>query len=266
MGGVARRLVFRHIFRCLVISRRKGGSSVTFGQAFMFAHRQSWTFLLTFPVIAAIPILAEFAQHVVEMQVGMYAGPDGMRAAEADPSRMAFGFAKTLALGLIAYWALRFYASRDPRWTRRLEPRAVRLFALVFALQTLLTALGLFAFSGSVAVGFFVFTLVFTPLLARFVAAAPLGVWISPPTSIRQIAPQLPWAFAFNVIAILPLMALHYALGIGAVFVPGEAAKWAMLVLDALVVGWLAALMAAITWVMAIRKDPPAELVTPIIT
>ena len=233
---------------------------MTFGQGFMFAHRRSWSFLLAFPIIAAIPILAEFAQHVIEMQAGMYTGPDGMRAAELDPARIAFGFAKALALALISYWAIRFYASGDPAWARRLDPRAVRLFALVFALQALLTALGLFAFTGPIAIGFFVFTLVFTPLLARFVAAAPLGEWISPRASIRQMAPQWPWAFAFNILAVLPLMALHYGLSFGAVFVPGEGAKWALLTIDALVVGWLAALMAGVTWVMAARKDAPAEL------
>jgi len=234
---------------------------MTFGQGFVFIHRQSWTFLLACPLIALIPIVAEFVQHVVEMRAGMYAGPEGARAAEMDPGRMAFGFVKTLAICLIAYPATRFYASGgNAAIARRLDPRAVRLFAVVFALQTLLSALGLFAFGGAIAVGFFVFTLVFMPLLSRFVAAAPLGAWIGPPASIRQMAPQLPWAIAFNVIAILPLMALHYALGIGAVFAPGDAAKWALLVLDSLVVGWLAAALVAVTWVMAVRKDPPPEL------
>lgn len=234
---------------------------MTFGQGLAFVYRQSWAFLLACPLVALIPVAAELAQHYVEMQAGMYAGPEGARAAESDPARMAFGFVKTLALGLIGYWATRFYASNGNRaLAHRMEPRAITLFALVFALQSLLSALGLFAFSGPVAVGFFVFTLVFAPLLTRFMAAAPLGQWISPLASIRQMAPQLPWAIAFNVVAILPLMVLHYALGIGAVFVPGEAAKWALLVLDSLVVGWLAAALVAVTWVMAVRKDPPAAL------
>ena len=232
---------------------------MTFLQGIAFVHRQSWAFLVACPLIALIPILAELAQHIAEMQAGMYSGPEGARAAEADPARMAFGFVKTLALTLVGYWAVRFYASRDPAYARRLEGRAVALFAVVFALQALLSALGLFVFTGAVAVGFFVFGLVFTPLLTRFVAGAPLGVWISPLASIRQMLPQLPWAVAFNIAAVLPLMVVHYALGIGAVFVPGEAVKWAMLIADSLVVGWLAAVLLAITWVVAVRKDPPPE-------
>ena len=74
------------------------------------------------------------------------------------------------------------------------------------------------------------------------------------------MAPQLPWAVMFNIVAVLPLMIVHYALGAGAIFVPGEAAKWAMLVVDSLIVGWLSALLSAITWVIAARKDPPPEL------
>ena len=70
-------------------------------------------------------------------------------------------------------------------------------------------------------------------------------IYIRPLASIRVMAPQLAWAVAFSLIAILPLMAVHYALGIGAIFVGGDGLKWAMLALDSLVVGWLAALMAA---------------------
>lgn len=235
---------------------------MTFLQGIAFVYRQSWVFLIACPLIALIPILAELAQHVVEMQAGMYDGLAAAEAAEADPDRMAFGFVKTLALGLVGYWATRFYASRgDAAYARRIERRAAALFAVVFALQALLSALGLFVFTGVVAAGFFVFSLIFTPLLARFAAAAPLGAWISPFASIRQMAPQLPWAIAFNIVAILPLMAVHYALGIGAIFVPGEAVKWAMLIVDSLVVGWLATAMAAITWVIAVRRDPPAALI-----
>lgn len=233
---------------------------MTFLQGIAFVYRQSWAFLLACPLIALIPIVAELVQHIVEMQAGMYSGPEGAVAAEADPARMAFGFVKTLALTLVGYWAVRFYASRDPAYARRLDGRAVALFAVVFALQALLSALGLFVFSGVLAAGFFVFSLIFGPLLARFVVAAPLGVWISPLASIRQMARQLPWAVAFNIVAVLPLMIVHYALGIGAIFVPGEAIKWAMLIADSLVVGWLAAVLVAIVWVIAVRKDPPPEL------
>ena len=54
----------------------------------------------------------------------------------------------------------------------------------------------------------------------------------------------------------LPLMVLHYALGIGAIFVEGTALKWAMLTLDSVVTAWLALVMIAAQYVIATRPAP----------
>jgi hypothetical protein len=234
-----------------------------FWQGFTYVHRESWAFCLACPLIVAIPIVAELLQHAVEMHVGLYIGPDEAEAAADDKLRLYTGFAKTLALSIIMYSVIRFLAGgRDGQAARTLEPRPVKLFALVFALQALLTFLSLFVFSGGdpISIGYAVFGFLFMPLVVRFAAAAPLGHLITPQTSIRQMWRQLPWSLAFNVVAVLPLMVAHYALGIGAIYVPGEGLKWAMLVLDSVLVGWLAALLSAVIWVLAIRKDPPAQL------
>ncbi len=236
---------------------------MTFWQGFKYVHRESWAFFLACPLIVAIPIVVEFVQHVVEMQIGMYDGPSGAEAAESNALRLQVGFAKTLALSIIGYSVIRFLAGgRDKTASYRLERRAVKLFALVFALQALLAYLTLFVFTGMtpLGIGFTVFGILFAPLVARFIAAAPLGKLITPQASIRQLWRQLPWLVVFNLVAVLPLMVVHYGLGIGAIFAPGDAFKWVLLVVDSLVVGWLAALLSTITWVMAIRKDPPSEL------
>lgn len=236
---------------------------MTFVQGFKFVHRESWAFLLACPLVALIPVIAELAQHIAEMQAGMYNGLEGAQAAESDPQRMAFGFVKTLAISLIGYSGVRFFASAgDAAYARRLEPRALQLFAIVFALQALLSYVTLFALPASAGfmIGFFLFFLVLSPLLVRFLVAAPLGVLITPQASAAQMWRQLPWAVAFGLLAPLPLMALHYALSIGAMLAAGDALKWVMLVVDALVVGWLAAVLSAVSWVIATRKAPPDEL------
>ena len=51
-------------------------------------------------------------------------------------------------------------------------------------------------------------------------------------------------------------MVLHYALGIGAIFVEGAALKWAMLTLDSVVTAWLALVMIAAQYVIATRPAP----------
>lgn len=236
---------------------------MNFWQGIKYVHRESWAFLLACPLIALIPIAVEFIQHYVEMQAGMYAGSEGAKAAENDTGRMIAGYAKTLAISLIGYSVIRFLAgNRDAAAARTLEPKAAQLFAVIFALQAGLSYLGLFVFEGMSTGGIILAVLGFivTPLFARFIAAAPLGIYISPQESAAQMWRQIPWAIAFSIIASLPLMIVHYALGIGAIFVPGEAIKWTMLAVDSLVVGWLAALLAASSWVVATRKDPPESL------
>ncbi len=236
---------------------------MTFLQGLKYVHRESWAFLMMCPLIVFIPILVEFAQHVVEFQIGMYAGPEGAKTAESNPLRLQVGFAKTLALSLISYSVIRFLAgNRDVKAARQLEGSAVKLFAIVFAVQALLAFLGLFVFTGTSGAGiaYMIAGFFLGPLLARFTVAAPLGIWISPLSSIAQMARQLPFAVIFSLVAMLPLMVVHYGLGIGAIFAPGDALKWVLLILDSLIVGWLAALLAAASWVIATRRDVPEGL------
>ena len=236
--------------------------SMTFGEGLVFAYRESWAFLIACPLLAAIPMLAEFAQHVGEMHIGMYDGIDSAAAAEDDPLRMGLGVVKTLAMSVSIFWMIRFYhGGRDVQAAHSFPARPVKLFSVVVALQLLLTLLSLFVFTPDdpVGIGFLVFGFILGPLLARFTAAAPLGIWISPLRSIRQLLPRIIFAVGFSVIAMLPVMILHYALNIGAVLVQPEALKWAMHVVDSLVVGWLAALLTAILYVVSVRPGPLEE-------
>ena len=106
------------------------------------------------------------------------------------------------------------------------------------------------------AIGFFVFGLIFMPLIVRFVVAAPLGTLISPLQSIRVMARDAVFAILFPLAAMLPLMAVHYALGIGAIFVAGDATKWVMLGLDSVVTAWLALVMICAQHVIATHPAP----------
>jgi len=230
----------------------------TFLADFKLVHRRSLAFAASLPIIAAIPLVAEFIQHVIEMRVGMYDGIDGATLAERHPDRLLSGFAKTIALGLPAYFLIRWlHSGGDSRFAARFERPAAALFALVIALQALLSWLGLFVWTeGPMAIGFFVFYLLFMPLVVRFVVAAPLGRFISPAQSMRSMLPQAFYAILFSLAAMLPLMALHYALGIGAIFVGSETVKWAMLAFDSLVTAWLALVIIASQYVIALRPGP----------
>ena len=233
----------------------------TFLSDFRAAHSKSLAFAAVLPLAAAIPLLAEFFQHVVEMNIGMYAGPDAAEAAASNTDRLNAGFLKTIALSLPAYFFIRWLNSGgDKAEATRVEGKAMRLFALVIALQALLTWLSLYVWTeGVMAVGFFVFSLIFMPLVARFVVAAPLGILVSPLQSIRAMLPHALYAIVFPLVTILPLMAVHYALGIGALFVPGDGLKWTMLVVDSFVTAWLALVITATHYIIALRPGPIVE-------
>ena len=226
--------------------------------AFRDVHRSSLAFAAALPLVFAIPLVAEFVQHVIEMQIGMYDGVEGAKAAENDPARMWFGLAKVAALNVVGYSIIRWlHSGGDRAFATALPARAVALFGLVLALGLLLAWLSLFVWSdGYMGIGFFVFSLVFMPLIVRFVVAAPLGVLITPLQSIRTMARDALFAISFSILAMLPLMAVHYALGIGAIFVGGNALKWAMLTLDSFVTALLAIVMTASQYVIATRPAP----------
>lgn len=219
------------------------------------AHRDSLLFLLACPLLAAVPVVVEMIQHVVEVKLGMYDSLAAAKAADAHPLRMAFGFAKTLALSLAGYWVMRWMAWRDPSVAGRWDRRAAVLFAGVLAYHAILSAVQLFALPRTTAMlaAGFALSLVAGPLLAAWGVAAPLGNGaIGPLASIRLMAPRLLWSAAFMLVTILPLMVAHYALGAAAVLGP-RALLWPVLVVDSLLVGWLAALMIVTGWIAATR-------------
>lgn len=228
---------------------------VTFMQAFVAAHRDSWRFLLACPLLAAVPVVVEMVQHLAEVRLGMYDSLVAAKAADGHPVRMAFGFAKVLSLTLASYWVMRWLAWRDPALAERWDRRAVGLFVGVLAYHMILSAIQLFALprTGAALLGGFLLSAVLGPLLAAWGVAAPLGnPAVGPIASIRLMAPRLLWSAAYMLAALLPLMVVHYALGAAAIMGP-RPLLWPALIADSLLVGWLAALMIASGWFAATR-------------
>ena len=100
-------------------------------------YRNAGRFALAFPLLFLIPVLVEMAQHVVEIQAGMYLNEAGAKAAEGDPVRLWFGFAKTLAIGLPSYWFVRYLLLGDAARAVRIEWPAIGLWLVVFALSAI---------------------------------------------------------------------------------------------------------------------------------
>lgn len=101
--------------------------------------------------------------------------------------------------------------------------------------------------------------------------AAALGnPALGPVRSIRMIAPRLAWSLAFSVAMFLPMMIVHYALS-GLAIGQAPAMVWLLMAADSLVVGYLARILAATSFLIARRgaerageslapTTPPASL------
>ena len=214
-------------------------------------YADSLAFALALPILFSIPVLIEFAQHVVEIDTGMYRL--GVEAAWGDQRRLTMGFAKVLAMILPGYWFVRYIAwNRDADRAKRIERPAATLFGIIFALQALAQWYGLFGPPIAVLLGLegrlaqyatltagILVSVIGVYLTAWFVAW-PLGnARIGPLRSIAIMAGSFWRSVAYLIAGSAPLMAIHYALGYGALGRP-EWLVWLMMTIDALVVGVLA--------------------------
>ena len=228
-------------------------------------YRQAWRFALAAPLLFLIPVLAELAQHVVELRLGMYASLAAARHVSDAADRTAWGFVKAIALTLPGYWYVRYLAFGDARRAASIERPAIWLFLFLAAIDLGFPAWTLFGPGTASVLGITGKTARFAPLvpgilgislgtyLMAWSAAWPLGNRaIGPLASIRLMGGRFWSSNAIAFASFLPLTALHYALGYGAMGRP-PALAWAMLVVDALLVGYLALTLVGGNYVAAAR-------------
>lgn len=218
-------------------------------------YNWAWAFPSACPILFFVPVLVEFAQHVVEIQGGMYSSPAGAAAFADDPLRMRLGFAKVVALLLPGYWLTRFVLfGNDAAAARRVEWPAAGLWSVIFLLGAGQAYWGLFGSSWSQLLSVtdeatagamnasvsLIGSVLGIYLMAWGVAWAVGNASIGPLQSIRIMQGSF-WRTVVLVIAgALPLMALHYALGYAAIHFGASAFDWALMILDSIVTGFLA--------------------------
>jgi hypothetical protein len=233
------------------------------------AYAGSWRFMLACPILFAVPVAVEGIQHGIEYMLGMYGGIEAAQAVEAHPARMLWGYFKASILALSAYWVIRYLAlgaSEAGRW----DPKAVRLFAPVLLWHLVWGALllwggGLLTLAGIegrtaiwIGLGVYLGNFVLETGLSAWKAGAVLGnEKLTFTRSLKLVAPHLAWGVGFMLLAILPVMAAHYVLGIGAIFAE-SALVIPMLVLDSVLVGYLGALIIAASFMVARRATTRA--------
>lgn len=217
-------------------------------------YRSAWTFALACPMLFLVPVVVEFAQHVVEMQLGMYVDEAGAKAAESDPRRLQFGFVKTLALLLPGYWFTRWIMFEgDARRAARFEWPAIGLWLVLFAIAAVQSYWGLFGPSltglaglegqGARYAGYalIVAEVLLGLYLAAWTVAWPLGnSSLGPLRSLTVMRGSILHALGLMIAGMVPLMALHYGLAIAAVVATPDWADWLLMIFDSVVVGFLA--------------------------
>lgn len=76
-------------------------------------YRKGFALFMVGPLVVALIIIPEFAQHVVEIQIGMFDSREAATALSNDPTRWAFGYVKLVGLLLTFFAAARFWWTRE---------------------------------------------------------------------------------------------------------------------------------------------------------
>lgn len=216
-------------------------------------YANAWKASFLLPLLFLIPALVEFAQHIVEINAGMYESRAAAKAAGDDPMRMIFGFAKVLSLSLPTYWFVRLMAFQDRAKAARIEAPAFGLWLVLMALMALQTALAMFGpplgtllglngkFAAIIGPALNSVWSIFGLYLIAWAVAWPLGNReIGPLHSIKLMSGSFWRTVACLLACVLPLMAMHYALGYLAIGLTPTWLDWPVLLLDSLIVAFLA--------------------------
>jgi hypothetical protein len=237
---------------------------VTFTSGFMRTYADAGRFLAALPFLGVAIVGIEGLQHFVEWQAGMYVSSAGAHHAALDMGRMISGSLKVIWLSVVAFWVFRFVIGRSPRQTMHPGGAALRRYAGVMIFMILMAAITLWppvlapagAAQRAVSIAAMLFQLVLLPLgaaLTPWVVGAALGdPQANPLSALKRAWGSIWWAIGLSLATELPLMAAHYGLGLGAIGKPGPVAV-AMLIADAVLVGYLGVALATAQVVVAER-------------
>ncbi len=217
------------------------------------AHLDGARAMRGLPLLFAVLIGWEFAQHVVEVGIGFFDSRQTAKALANDPSRMVFGWVKMISVYIGGFFVIRYLARKNGDATpapvgtalRRYAPYiaySLGLFALIFYAPGLIQESSVVAFRTAVGLT----QMLFEPLLMLWiVSAATDGAIRNPVRSARLTGWLYFYAFALFFVGRIPVNAAHQLLNRYAMGQPGSI-LWPMLVLDAIVVGLIIAVVPAL--------------------
>lgn len=196
------------------------------------------------PWIPLIAVLPEFAQHVAEVNLGMFESREAGIALSNDPTRWTFGYVKVAGLMVAMLLIIRFWGAReqDIAWW---SPYGIAWKVLGLAFLANAVATGVIAGIEHLLIGAdeAIATVV---TAAQTIATLPLLVWLvaglvgDRDATLASIYRSGWWASlriaAFGAIVFVPLEYLH-GLNHDWAFGAGQVLLWTLMVFDSLVVG-----------------------------
>ncbi|MCX8475578.1 MAG: hypothetical protein MT490_07235 [Sphingomonas sp.] len=231
------------------------------GRQLLEVYRRGFAIFLLAPVIIALVAIPEFVQHVVEIRIGMFEGIERARALANDPTRWAFGSFKLAGLLIAMLAAARFWGARTrgERWWNLCDVAWIQLIvasALFLFQPTFVDALRGRGPKALYWIVYILLSIAALPLLFPILGALSGDRRYSLVQSYLRGWRWLPLLALLLVAAWLPAMAAHYGLNYAARGLPMPLV-WALMVLDSLVVGLLAALAGAAFAVSYEAAFPP---------
>jgi len=216
-------------------------------------YARIWPFIRALPLLAALPLAVELTQHVAEIELGLYAS-GGVLTPEARQVRLAFGVVKILGLLVTIVVALRWFAFQGnarrafrPTW---ILAKGIVAYVLLDAfgeilqdgLDRLVAALAVPSHAGAIAgrlAGELFWIFVSGLWLPWNVALLVEDRTMTFRRSVRTSLPGIAVVFGYLCAGIVPLMALHQALGFLSLN-QAPAIVWSLNIVDAGVVVLLA--------------------------
>ncbi len=223
------------------------------------AFRDGWRFAAALPLLFAAMIGIEFAQHVVEAGLGFFSPDLAVRKAAAmAPLRMAFGWPKMLIVYALGFFAIRYFVTGDAQTALRPSARAIGRYAWVAGYQLLIAAVVIYAapivaLAGIGKAGVMPLQLamgltqqLLEPLFFLWFVNAAMGTdAYGPAASARTTRWLYLWGLVLMFVARLPFNAAHQLLNRWPAG-KSPAILWSALALDAVVVGVMVVILAAV--------------------
>lgn len=209
------------------------------------------------PLVVALVVAPEFAQHVAEIHLGMFDSIAAAKVVGNDPLRWAFGYVKIAGLVLAFVASARFWWCRTHggRWYDLRQIAWGRLllgFVLFMAIGSVTELVQPLTGQKAPIAAVVIASLLSLPFL--FVMLA--GLFGDRATPLRAlIVKSWPWLLILALLLPLGHLPLSWLHGMNHKWALGapDVAVWALLVFDSLVVGLMASLVGAALFVAYYR-------------